>query len=47
MSEVNPEYTEGNIVSFTISDGIIPNATNMDFDVANGVMATDDSESGE
>jgi hypothetical protein len=44
MAEVEPEFTEANVVSLMVSDDDIPDATNMDIDVVNGVLSTDKSE---
>jgi hypothetical protein len=44
MAEVEPEFSEANTVSLMISDDDIPDATNMDIDVVNGVLSMDSSE---
>jgi hypothetical protein len=44
MAEMDPEFKEVNVVSLMISDDDIPDATNMDTDVVNGVLSMDDSE---
>jgi hypothetical protein len=45
MSQIDPDYKEGNIVSLAISHGVVPNDTNLDVDVANGGLAIEHAES--